>query len=203
MSPPTSFKPSADGKAEKAVRESWVKVCVALDLRGAGPESGGVRFSEFRTLGGLIHSGYDALSAAGLIKFERGGRVWFLKLTPAGSEVAREAPAAVVGEVKAAFAARGYEAARRQGNPHVECNALYKTGANVNCYLKPGQAIELARHLLQKAQLILDHLLEDDVVHVWNQGTDNEKLYVGLNTARKGPRRRKRSRVRSAKTKSR
>jgi hypothetical protein len=35
----------------------------------------------------------------------------------------------------------------------------------------------------------LDHNIDDAVVHVWNQGTTNEKLYVGLHTARKGPRR--------------
>ena len=80
----------------------------------------------------------------------------------------------------------------KQGNPQVECNALYKTGNNFNGYLKASQAIEFAQHLLLKAQLILDHQAEDDkVVHVWNVGKDNEKLHVGLNEARKGRRRTK------------
>jgi hypothetical protein len=75
-----------------------------------------------------------------------------------------------------------------QGNPVVACNALYKAEENFNCYLTPAQAISLARNLLQKAQLILDKNLEDAVVHMWNKGKSNEKLYCGLNQARKGPR---------------
>jgi len=86
----------------------------------------------------------------------------------------------------------------KQGNPHVVCNALYKTGKNINYLLTPSQAIEHAQNILQKAQLILDHDLDDAAVHVWNQGDANEKLYVGLNTARKGPRRK----VKKAKKKS-
>jgi hypothetical protein len=76
-----------------------------------------------------------------------------------------------------------------QGNPVAECNALYKAEENFNCYLTAAQAIALAQNLLQKAQLILDEKLEDAVVHMWNKGKDNEKLYCGLNQARKGPRR--------------
>jgi hypothetical protein len=74
----------------------------------------------------------------------------------------------------------------KQGNPVVSCNALYKAEENFNCYLTPAQAISLARNLLQKAQLILDEKLEDAVVHMWNKGKSNEKLYCGLNQARKG-----------------
>jgi hypothetical protein len=77
---------------------------------------------------------------------------------------------------------------KKQGNPVVACNALYKTEENFNCYLTPGQAIALSRNLLQKAQLILDEKLEDAVVHLWNTGKDNEKLRCGLNHARKGVR---------------
>ena len=77
---------------------------------------------------------------------------------------------------------------KEEGNPVVACNALYKAEENFNCYLTPVQAITLARNLLQKAQLILDEKLDDAVVHLWNKGTDNEKLYCGLNQARKGPR---------------
>ena len=76
-----------------------------------------------------------------------------------------------------------------QGNPVVECNALYKTNENLNCYLTASQAVTLARNLLQKAQLILDENLENAVVHVWNMGKENEKLYCGLNKGRQGPRR--------------
>ena len=76
----------------------------------------------------------------------------------------------------------------KQGNPVVACNALYKAEDNVNCYLTPAQAIALARNLLQKAQLILDEKIEDAAVHMWNKGKYNEKLYCGLNIARKGPR---------------
>ena len=79
----------------------------------------------------------------------------------------------------------------QQGNPSVRCNALGKTAKSFNCYLKPSQAIEFARHLLQKAQLILDSSTEDAVVHVWNVGEDNESVSFGLNTARKGHRQKK------------
>jgi hypothetical protein len=78
---------------------------------------------------------------------------------------------------------------KTQGNPKVRSNALHKTGQSFNCYLTASQAIEHARNLLQKAQLILDHDLEDAVVHVWN--TSGEKLYVGMTHARKGTRRKK------------
>jgi hypothetical protein len=77
---------------------------------------------------------------------------------------------------------------KEQGNPVVACNALYKAEENFNCYLTPAQAITLARNLLQKAQLILDKKLDDAVVHLWNKGEANEKLYCGLNQGRKGPR---------------
>jgi hypothetical protein len=77
----------------------------------------------------------------------------------------------------------------KQRNPVVECNALYKTEENLNCYLTPAQAIALARNLLEKAQLILDQKLEDAAVQLWNQGKENERLYCGLIQARKGPRR--------------
>jgi hypothetical protein len=87
------------------------------------------------------------------------------------------------------FLADSENANRKQGNPHVVCNALYKTQENLNCYLTSTQAIELARNLLQKAQLIIDEKLGDAVVHVWNKGRTNERLYCGLTQARKGPRR--------------
>ncbi len=91
----------------------------------------------------------------------------------------------------AEFLANADNEHKRQGNPSVKCNAVYKTKDNVNALLKPSQAIELARHLLQKAQIIIDNQLDDAAVHLWNQGLSNERFYCGLNTARKGPRRKK------------
>jgi hypothetical protein len=77
---------------------------------------------------------------------------------------------------------------KKQGNPVVACNALYKTAENFNCYLTPSQAISLASNLLQKAQLILDEKLEDAAVQLWNTGKNSEKLRCGLTQVRKGPR---------------
>jgi hypothetical protein len=91
------------------------------------------------------------------------------------------------------FLADKRNAHKEQGNPVVACNALYKAAENFNCYLTAAQAIALARNLLQKAQLILDEKLDDAVVHMWNKGKANEKLYCGLNQARKGPRRKKKA----------
>ena len=39
---------------------------------------------------------------------------------------------------------------KKQGNPVVACNALWKAKGNFNCYLTTAQAIALARNLLQK-----------------------------------------------------
>jgi hypothetical protein len=73
----------------------------------------------------------------------------------------------------------------------VSCNALSKTKSSINCNLTPSQAITLARHLLQKAQVILDERLDDAVVQLWIVGRNNERLSCGLTKRRKGPRRRK------------
>ncbi|WP_144059883.1 hypothetical protein [Rhodopirellula sallentina] len=78
-----------------------------------------------------------------------------------------------------------------QGNPKVQLNALYKTRDNINAQLTATQAIQLAQHLLQKAQIIIDNELSDATVHLWNQGSENETFYCGLTKARKGPRREK------------
>jgi hypothetical protein len=90
----------------------------------------------------------------------------------------------------------------QEGNPSVRCNALSKTRKSVNVYLKPVQAIEFARHLLQKAQLVLQENIEDAVVQVWNVGEDNESLSIGLTQARKGRRRKKGQGAGSADAKS-
>jgi hypothetical protein len=74
-------------------------------------------------------------------------------------------------------------------NPRVDCNALYKTENNVNCYLTAAQAVELANNLIHNAKLIEKEGLEDAAVQLWNQGKEKEHLYCGLHQARKGARR--------------
>ncbi len=87
---------------------------------------------------------------------------------------------------------------KQQGNPHVEANAVYKKEDNFNCYLTATQAMGLAHNLLMKAQLIIEAGIDDAVVHLWNKGKDNERLYCGLNKARKGRRRKKPDELSSA-----
>ncbi|MCE5267761.1 MAG: hypothetical protein LLG00_07735 [Planctomycetaceae bacterium] len=77
----------------------------------------------------------------------------------------------------------------QRGNPAVRCNALYKTARTFNCYLTASQAIEFARHLLAKAQLVLDNRIEDAAIQVWNTGQQGETIRLGLAKARKGGRR--------------
>jgi len=77
------------------------------------------------------------------------------------------------------------------GNPSVKCNAISKTTKSFNCQLSPDQAIELARFLLEKAQLIRRNKIEDGAVQLWNVGIDSETLSLGLMSLRKGPRRKK------------
>ena len=89
------------------------------------------------------------------------------------------------------FLAQEGNAESVQGNPGVTCNALNKTEKSFNCNLTVPQAVALARHLLQKVQIILDADLEDAVVQVYNIGLDNERLSCGITKARKGPRRKK------------
>ncbi len=72
-----------------------------------------------------------------------------------------------------------------QGQPVVRCNALYKSVDSFNCYLTAPQAIELARNLLMKAQLIVENSLEVGAVHVWNKGKRNGELRCGLHKAPK------------------
>ena len=78
---------------------------------------------------------------------------------------------------------------KRDDNPTVKCNRLYKTEKGINCYLTPSEAVQFARHLLAKAQIIMDHQIEGCAVQVWNAGVKNEKLSFGLDVARKGGRR--------------
>jgi len=80
---------------------------------------------------------------------------------------------------------------KKQGNPVVEVNALYKTADNFNCYLTVIQAMNLAENLLMKARQIQEEGIDDAVVHLWNQGQESERLYCGLTEGRKGPRRKK------------
>ena len=79
----------------------------------------------------------------------------------------------------------------KDGNPSVKCNSLSKTKTSFNCYLTAPQAIALARNLLEKSQIILDHQINDAVVHVWNVRESSETLSCGLNKARKGAKRKK------------
>ena len=76
-------------------------------------------------------------------------------------------------------------------SPSVQCNAVYKKGVSVNCYLRPTEAIQLARNLLETAQLILELGIEGAAVQLWNAGEANESLSCGIEKARKGARRRK------------
>ena len=82
---------------------------------------------------------------------------------------------------------------KREGNPRVRCNALSKTQKSFNCQLTPDQAADLACYLLQKAQLLRRHGIEDGAVQLWNVDEHSETLSVGLIEARKGPRRKKKS----------
>lgn len=91
------------------------------------------------------------------------------------------------------YLAREGDADPARRNPGVTCNALSKTKTSFNCNLTPSQAITLARHLLHKAQVILDESLEDAVVQLWNVGPDSERLSCGLTRVRKGARRKKKS----------
>lgn len=77
-------------------------------------------------------------------------------------------------------------------NPAVKCNALYKSAKNLNCYLRASEAIQLARNLLEKAQLVLDENLDDAAVQLWSSGPDSERLLCGLTEARKGGRTKRR-----------
>ena len=76
-------------------------------------------------------------------------------------------------------------------NPNVRCNALSKTARSFNCQLSPDQATELARYLLDKAQLIRRNRIDDAAVQLWNAGINSETLLLGLMPLRKGPRRKK------------
>lgn len=86
-----------------------------------------------------------------------------------------------------------------QGNPGVTCNALSKTEKSFNCNLTVAQAIALARHLLGKAQIIMDENINDAVVQLYNIGLDSERLSCGLTHGRIGPRRKKKKPVLSDK----
>jgi hypothetical protein len=77
---------------------------------------------------------------------------------------------------------------KRQGNPAVTANALYKTENSFNCYLTANQAINLAQNLLMKARLLLDGGISDGAVQIWNEG-ESEVVRCGLTKARQGPRR--------------
>jgi hypothetical protein len=89
------------------------------------------------------------------------------------------------------FLAQDGNAESAQGNPGVTCNALSKTEKSFNCNLTVAQAVALARHLLGKAQIIMDHGLDDAVVQLYNIGLDSERLSCGPTRGRLGPRQQK------------
>ena len=95
------------------------------------------------------------------------------------------------------FLAQEGNAESAEGNPGVTCNALSKTEKSFNCNLTALQAVTLARHLLGKAQIIMDAGLDDAAVQLYNIGLDSERLSLGLTTARVGPRRKKKKPVES------
>lgn len=78
-----------------------------------------------------------------------------------------------------------------QKNPGIKCNALSKTAKSFNCQLSSDQAIDLARYLLNTAQLIRQSQIEDAAVQLWCVGENSETLSVGLIELRKGSRRMK------------
>lgn len=85
-------------------------------------------------------------------------------------------------------------AEKERGNLSVKSNSLSKTRKSLNCLLTVEQARDHARHLVELAQLIEDSpkLKEAGAaVHIYNAGLNSETIGVGLNKARKGPRRRR------------
>lgn len=75
---------------------------------------------------------------------------------------------------------------REEGQAKVRCNAIYKNQKNLNVKLKATQALQLAKGLIQKAQILLeeeDGLADDWAVHLWSTG--GNRLYCGLSPATK------------------
>ena len=63
---------------------------------------------------------------------------------------------------------------REEGNGKVKCDSLYKSKKSVNCHLKAEQAVQLARNLLEKAQLLIEEGCTNDFgVHVWSRGSSS------------------------------
>jgi hypothetical protein len=69
---------------------------------------------------------------------------------------------------------------KEDGNPKVKCSAVYKKEDSFNCQLRVEEAIQLARNLLQKAQLAAEEGEHNATVHLWNRGVGNRVLYCGL-----------------------
>ena len=64
---------------------------------------------------------------------------------------------------------------KRDGNPCIKCNTVYKKDGSFNCYFTPTQAMEFARHILAKAQLILDNGIDDAGVHLWSMCAETQE----------------------------
>ena len=75
--------------------------------------------------------------------------------------------------------------------PSVKCNSLAKTRKSLNVQMTPDEATDLARYILDKAQLIRTKGIEDATVQLWNVGAESETIALGLMPMRKGPRRKK------------
>ena len=75
--------------------------------------------------------------------------------------------------------------------PYVKCNSLSKTSKSFNVQMTPDEATDLARYILDKAQLIRSKGIEDAAVQLWNVGENNETIALGLMPLRKGPKRKK------------
>lgn len=64
--------------------------------------------------------------------------------------------------------------------PGAKCHYIHSTESSFNCELSASQAIELARNVLLKAQLILDYGQQDtDFVHLWAM-KNSKSLSVGM-----------------------
>jgi hypothetical protein len=90
-----------------------------------------------------------------------------------------------------AFLANKNNPHRAAGQLPVKCNSLYVKNGNFNCYLTPSQAVQVAHNILEKAQLILDHEIEDTGVRLWVANPKSGRVYFGLTKLTANPRKAK------------
>ncbi len=79
---------------------------------------------------------------------------------------------------------------RKESQVPVRCNAIRKTGRSINIYLRPNEAIQVARSLLRKALLLIEEGELDDgwAIKVWNVGKNSRALKFGIDRAVMKPR---------------